>query len=145
MVRGASPSTGLALVVLLCSAVSQAVEPQPFPAGVYTFELTPAETPADVPADIRPFMTGKYVVTFTGEGRVRNVVSGKLDAEGRYASTPGLLVITDEAGPGHCQKASATGIYRWRLEGDKLKLEAVEDLCKWRRFAITLKTWTKVK
>jgi len=39
----------------------------------------------------------------------------KLDAKGRYASTPAYLVLTDEDGPGHCQAERATGIYKWAL------------------------------
>lgn len=123
----------------------QAEEPQPFPAGVYTFEIAVSELPADVPSDIRAMMVGKYVVTFTADGRVTNMVGGKLDAMGRYSSTPGYLVITDEEGPGHCQEERATGIYKWRLDASTLTLEAVEDLCKWRRFSITLKPWTKTR
>ena len=71
------------------------------------------------------------------------MVGGNLDAKGRSASTPGYLVITDEEGPGHCQAERATGIYKWKLEGTALSLTVVEDLCKWRSFAITRKPWRK--
>lgn len=142
-------STLLSLLVVPALALLRvdirAQEPQPFPAGVYTFEIAASELPGDVPSDIRAMMIGKYVVTFTADGHVTNMVGGKLDAAGRYSSTPGYLVITDEEGPGHCQEERATGIYKWRLDGSTLTLEAVEDLCKWRRFSITLKPWTRTR
>jgi hypothetical protein len=129
---------------LLLFDVGRAEEPQPFPAGVYSITINAREVPADAPADVRQALIAKYVLTFGGDGRFKTVTDGKLDAAGRYASTPEHLVITDETGAGHC-KVAATGIYKWRLEGDKLTLEAVDDGCKWRRFSITLKKWTKEK
>jgi len=128
---------------LLLFSVGRAEE-QPFPAGVYSITINAQEVPADVPADVRQALIAKYVLTFSANGRFKTVTNGELDAAGRYASTAKHLVITDETGPGHC-KVTATGIYKWRLEGDKLTLEAVDDGCKWRRFSITLKKWTKEK
>jgi len=133
------------ILLLAAAASGRTEEPQPFPSGVYEFSIAPTEAPADVPPDILPMMVGSYVVTFTPEGRVTNVVSGKLDAKGRYASTPAYLVLTDEEGPGHCQAERATGIYKWVLTGRSLTLTRVEDLCKWRAFAITKKPWVKTR
>ena len=129
---------------LLLFSVGRAEEPQRFPAGVYSITINAREVPADAPADVRRALIAKYVLTFSANGRFKTVTNGELDAAGRYASTAKHLVITDETGPGHC-KVSATGIYKWSLEGDKLTLEAVDDGCKWRRFSITLKKWTKEK
>ena len=131
----------LAAAVLFGAVSARAEEPQPFLAGVYTFEITRDEVPPDPPPDILPFLVGEYVVTFTPDGRVSNVVSGQLDARGRYASTPTFLVVTDEEGPGHCQAERATGIYRWKRDGNTVRLTVVEDLCRWRAFAISLKPW----
>lgn len=119
-------------------------EPQPFPSGIYTFSLSAAEIPPEVPPDILPNMVGTFVVTFSPQGRVKNEVNGKLDAEGHYASTSHYLVITDEAGPGHCEKEHATGIYRWELIGNQLRLSSVEDRCRWREFSIVRKPWTRI-
>jgi hypothetical protein len=129
---------------LLLFSVGRAEEPQPFPTGVYSITINAREVPADAPADVRRALIAKYVLTFSASGRFKTVANGELDAAGRYASTATHLVITDETGPGHC-KVTATGIYKWRLERDKLTLEAVDDGCKWRRFSITLKKWTKEK
>ena len=129
---------------LLLFSVGRAEEPQPFPAGVYSITINAREVPEDAPADVRRALIAKYVLTFSANGRFKTVANGELDAAGRYASTAKHLVITDETGPGHC-KVTATGIYKWRLERDKLTLEAVDDGCKWRRFSITLKKWTKEK
>ena len=129
---------------LLLFSVGRAEEPQRFPAGVYSITINAREVPADAPADVRRALIARYVLTFSANGRFKTVTNGELDAAGRYASTAEYLVITDETGPGHC-KVTATGIYKWRLEGDKLALEAVDDGCKWRRFSITLKKWTKEK
>jgi len=129
---------------LLLFSIGRAEEPQPFPAGVYSITINAREVPADAPADVRQALIAKYVLTFSANGRFKTVTNGELDAAGRYASTAKHLVITDETGPGHC-KLAATGIYKWSLEGDKLTLEAVDDGCKWRRFSITLKKWTKEK
>ena len=145
MLNRAKRFTFSAIASILLFSVGVAQEPQPFPAGVYTFEITAEELPQDVPSHIRPLMIGKYVVTFTANGRVKNVVNGNLDAEGHYVYTPDHLVITDEKGPGQCQAERATGIYRWKLDVDKLKLEAVDDKCRWRQFAITLKGWKRQK
>ena len=68
-------------------------------------------------------------------------MSGQLDARGRYASTPTFLVVTDEEGPGHCEAERATGIYKWKRDGNTVRLTVVEDLCRWRAFAISLKPW----
>jgi hypothetical protein len=133
-----------AVASLLLFSVGRAKEPQPFPAGVYYITINAREVPADAPADVRRALIAKYVLTFGANGRFKTVANGELDAAGRYASTAKHLVITDEIGPGHC-KVTATGIYKWRLERDKLTLEAVDDGCKWRRFSITLKKWTKEK
>ena len=129
---------------LLLFSVGRAEEPQRFPAGVYSITINAREVPADAPADVRRALIARYVLTFSANGRFKTVANGELDAAGRYASTAKHLVITDETGPGHC-KVTATGIYKWRLERDKLTLEAVDDGCKWRRFSITLKKWTKEK
>jgi hypothetical protein len=137
------PAIVLLMLSMAAAAGGHAEEPQPFPAGVYTFSIAAEEAPAEVPSDILPLLVGNYVVTFTPDGHVTNMVSGKLDAKGRYASTPAYLVITDEEGPGHCQGERATGIYKWTLVGDSLTLTRVEDLCKWRAFAITRKTWRR--
>ena len=131
----------LAAVVFCKVPAAYSEEPQPFAAGVYSFEITRAEVPAEAPADILPLLVGEYVVTFTPDGRVSNVVGGQLDAKGRYASTPSYLVITDEEGPGHCQAERATGIYKWKRDGDTIRFFALEDLCRWRAFAITRKPW----
>jgi hypothetical protein len=132
------------VALLLLFSVGRADEPQPFPAGVYSITINAREVPADAPGDVRRALIAKYVLTFSANGRFKTVANGELDAAGRYASTAKHLVITDETGPGHCQ-VTATGIYKWRLEGDKLTLEAVDDECKWRRFSITLRKWTKEK
>jgi hypothetical protein len=114
------------------------------PGGVYRIIINSREVPADAPADVRRALIAEYVLTFSVNGRFKTVANGELDAAGRYASTADHLVITDETGAGHC-KITATGIYKWRLEGNKLTLEAVDDGCKWRRFSVTLKKWTKEK
>jgi hypothetical protein len=132
------------VALLLLFSVGRAEEPQPFPAGVYCITINAREVPVDAPADVRRALIAKYVLTFSANGRFKTVANGELDAAGRYASTAKHLVTTDERGPGHC-KVTATGIYKWRLERDKLTLEAVDDGCKWRRFSITLKKWTKEK
>ena len=137
------PMAALLGLLAAGAAAGRAEEPQPFPPGVYRFSITANEAPADVPADILPMLVGSYAVTFTADGRVTNVVSGKLDAKGRYASTPGYLVLTDEEGPGHCQAERATGIYKWSRVGTSLTFVKVEDLCRWRAFAITRKPWRK--
>jgi hypothetical protein len=136
----------LALMLLpLFTVVVSAEEPQPFPAGVYTITITADEVPVDAPPDVRKVLIAKYVVTYSANGRYKVLANGKLDAEGRYASTKNYLVITDEKGPGHCQAERATGVYKWRLDGNKLILEAVDDACKWRRFSIVLKAWRREK
>ena len=134
----------VAIVVSLnaCSERWPRQETQPFPSGIYTYSLSDSEVPGEVPPDIRPLMVGEYVVTFTPEGRVSNVVAGQLDAAGHYASTLKYLVLTDEEGPGHCTGEHATGIYRWTRQGDQFQLVSIEDGCRWREFAITRKPWT---
>ncbi len=131
----------LALAGLLSALAAGGEEPQPFPAGAYTFEITAAEVPADAPEDIRSLLVGEHVMTFTADGKVSRVVGGKLHLKGRYASTPEHLVITDEEGPGQCQAERATGIYKWKREGDDVRLTTVEDLCRWRAFAVTREPW----
>ena len=136
--------SAITFILLFFLAVS-AEEPQPFPAGVYTITITSDEVPLDAPADVRKVLIAKYVVTYSANGHYKVLANGKLDAEGRYASTRDYLVITDENGPGHCEAERATGIYKWKLDGDKLSLQAVDDGCKWRRFSIVLKDWRKEK
>jgi hypothetical protein len=72
-----------------CSSAWPRQEPQAFPAGQYTVQFTAAGVPPKVPERLRSMMTGTSIVTFTPDGRVRNEVNGKIDAEGHYASTAG--------------------------------------------------------
>ena len=108
------------------------------PPGVYTTTLTAKDLPSDFPSPPE-YLIGKWEITFTKDNCYRLIKDGERGPEGGYTSTAEQLVIDDGKGPLSCAQVPGgkIGTYKWKLEGNKLTLTAVEDKCSGRRVVLT--------
>jgi hypothetical protein len=90
-------------------------------------------------------LAGAWEITFLDNGRFLVTWKGRDAAAGTYNINKDELALTDESGPNMCNGALAKAAYRWAVDGDLLKLTALDDPCNARRFINTLKGWGRKK
>ncbi|MGH9844632.1 MAG: hypothetical protein ACREEM_38420 [Blastocatellia bacterium] len=134
----------IAAVGLLIFIIGFTGQDSSLPPGVYTTTLTAKDLPSDFPMPPE-YLIGKWEITFTKDNRCRVIKDGEFGAEGGYTSMAEQLVIEEGKGPLSCAPAPGgkIGTYKWKLEGNKLTLTAVEDKCGGRRVVLTARPLEK--
>jgi hypothetical protein len=89
---------------------------------------------------------GEWYLVLGADSKLEVVGGGESKVKGRYTAKDGKLTVTDESGPIAClAETTATGTYKYTLEGKQLKLEVIKDECPGRRTALTSKPLEKLQ
>ncbi len=123
---------GLLPIVLALTPAALAQDGPEALAGA--FAVTIADE--DVPLDLRDRATvvGRWEIAFAdGAWTLTRQDVGEL-ANGRYDLDGDRLTLEERGGVLAC---TAPGVYRWRLDGDRLVLAAIEEPCAHRRLLLT--------
>ena len=69
--------------------------------------------------------------------------NGALAVVGTFTASSGKLALVDNRGPYACKGRQSAGIYTYTLNGNKLKLSLVLDLCTGRKRLLAGRTFTR--
>jgi hypothetical protein len=111
--------SGLLLFAFAASAFAASASP----GGTYTF--------------------AEYTMTLAPHGRLEVQANGEVVLNGTWSADASTLTLTDKSGPYACAAPNATGVYRWKSEGDKMTLSKQKDECDDRVQALDGREWTK--
>jgi hypothetical protein len=88
----------------------------------------------------------EWLLVLGADGTAEVLGGGQSRVKGRYTIKDGVFTITDESGEIAClAEATATGTYKYKLEGAQLALEAIKDECPGRRGALSTKPLQKAQ
>ena len=119
---------GLSLVSLVLVA-GRSTAANEFPQGTFTLKLDG--------------MVWAY--TFDGMGKYKYTLDGKERGGGKYKATKDEVALTDTPPPGFAgpKEYTATGTYKWKLDGNKVSFTLVQDENKARVGIATAGAWEK--
>ena len=86
-----------------------------------------------------------WAFTFDGMGKYKYTLNGKERGVGKYKATKDEVALTDIPPPGFNgpKELTATGTYKWKLDGRKLTFTVVKDDNKARVEIATAGPWEK--